>query len=100
MRDLVKSEQDELDIELSNVNAQEYFVKEELLKHPRLDKRKTYHILRPKSGYLFPTTLAPTPSQNINVNLFNMRYFEDSHSSLNKSFIGKLFSFIINFILK
>jgi len=40
-----------------------------------------------KSGYLFPTTLAMENSNPVHQALFNVRYFEDPNSSLNKSFI-------------
>lgn len=43
--------------------------------------------MRPRSGYLFPATLAKSDSNPVHKALFNMHYFEDPHSSLNKSFI-------------
>lgn len=42
---------------------------------------------RPKSGYFFPATLAKADSNPAHQALFNMAYFEDANSSLNRSFI-------------
>lgn len=78
-------------VELAAIDGQHYFVQDEMKRKSHFDKRREYRVERPKSGYLFPTTLATGSKNHVQSSLFKMHYFEDSHSSLNKSFISKYF---------
>lgn len=94
MSDLVKSENINQDIELSDMHADEgQYVMNVMDSDGGVDKgqRRMHFVMsRPKSGYLFPATLAQPNGVNVRKSMFNMRYYDDPHESLNKSFIGKL----------